>query len=301
MQYLEAFSLPTAGAEEGYYLNFPRELEMACYGHDRIYPFKLFPQKGLSHLEFSPVTVLYGGNGSGKSTLLNVIAEKLALNRTAPFNRTPFFEAYIERCSAFLSYGKQVPRESRIITSDDVFDYLLDIRTINGGIADRREKLFSEYEEFKQRSAEGSTFAFRSMDDYEALKKRNELLKSSKSQFTTRHLPGHELAGKSNGESAFWYFTNKIGEDALYLLDEPENSLSVKLQDELRQFIEDSARFYHCQFILATHSPFLLSMKGARVYDLDAFPVRERKWTELANVRFYHEFFERYRDEFLRN
>jgi hypothetical protein len=39
-------------------------------------------------------------------------------------------------------------------------------------------------------------------------------------------------------------------------------------------------------------------MKGARVYDLDAVPVTEKRWTELENVRIYYEFFEKYRKEF---
>ena len=102
----------------------------------------------------------------------------------------------------------------------------------------------------------------------------------------------------SNGETAYYYFTQKIEENALYLLDEPENSLSAMLQNKLRGFIEDSARFYNCQFIIATHSPFLLSMKGAKVYDLDSTPVEAKKWTELENVRIYHEFFENHRNEF---
>lgn len=297
MQYLDSFSLPTARDEEGYFLNFPSELEMACYSHENIYPFKIFPKKELSHLDFDCITILYGGNGSGKSTLLNVIAEKLGLLRTAPFNNTPFMSAYLHRCDYTLTYGKSVPRESRIITSDDVFDFLLDIRSINEGVADRRETLFAEYDAFKKESVKGKTYEFRSMDDYEALKRRNELSKSTKSQFVSRRIP-KELSGRSNGESAFWYFTNQIRENALYLLDEPENSLSVKLQNELRQFIEDSVRFYHCQFIISSHSPFLLSMKGAKVYDLDTVPVRERRWTELENVRIYYEFFEKYRAEF---
>ena len=46
----------------------------------------------------------------------------------------------------------------------------------------------------------------------------------------------------SNGESAFIYFSDKIKENGLYLLDEPENSLSPERQQELRRFIEDSAR-----------------------------------------------------------
>ena len=40
----------------------------------------------------------------------------------------------------------------------------------------------------------------------------------------------------------------------LYLLDEPENSLSAELQLDLLKFIENSARFYNCQFIISTHS-----------------------------------------------
>ncbi len=294
MQYLESFSLASASAEETYYLNFPPELEMACYTHESIYPFKLFPQKGLDRVEFAPITVFCGSNGSGKSTLLNVIAEKLKLKRSAPFNNTPFLREYLRLCDFRLSYGKRVPDGSRIITSDDVFDFLLDIRSVNAGVANRREALFAEYDRHRREREEGKGFQLRSMEDYEALKHRNELKRSTKSVYTARRLP-KELSSKSNGESAFWYFTDQIKENALYLLDEPENSLSVKLQNELRQFIEEAVRFYHCQFVISTHSPFLLSMKGARVYDLDAVPVREAKWTEIENVKIYYEFFEKHR------
>ena len=99
-------------------------------------------------------------------------------------------------------------------------------------------------------------------------------------------------------ESAFFYFTNKIEENGLYLLDEPENSLSPERQQELVRFIEDSARFFGCQFILATHSPFLLAMKDAKIYDMDAEPVDVKKWTELPNVRAYYDFFKRHHIEF---
>ena len=91
---------------------------------------------------------------------------------------------------------------------------------------------------------------------------------------------------------------DKIKENGLYLLDEPENSLSPARQQELVQFLEDSARFFGCQFIIATHSPFLLSMKGAKIYDLDANPVQERRWTELPNVRAYYDFFKKHESEF---
>lgn len=54
------------------------------------------------------------------------------------------------------------------------------------------------------------------------------------------NIQGWNLMGNvpehSNGESAFIYFSDKIKENALYLLDEPENSLSSQKQLELRNF-----------------------------------------------------------------
>lgn len=104
----------------------------------------------------------------------------------------------------------------------------------------------------------------------------------------------------SNGESAFEYFTEEVQSDTLYLLDEPENSLSPAKQMELLQFLEDSARFYHCQFVISTHSPFLLAFKDARIYNLDTCPVGTVRWTEIPGVRTYFDFFDAHRDEFLR-
>ena len=63
-------------------------------------------------------------------------------------------------------------------------------------------------------------------------------------------------------------------------------------------FIEDSARFFGCQFIISTHSPFLLAIKGAKIYDLDESPVSVKSWTSLENVRTYYEFFKSHDSEF---
>ncbi len=285
MLFLKDFSLPSDDVEGGYLTSFPHKLEMQCYSHTNVYPFKIFPQKGLERLRFEPITVIYGGNGSGKSTLLNIIAEKLSLDRSSPFNKTPFTEEYLRFCRYSLAFGSGAPRGSRIITSDDVFDFLIDIRSINEGIDRRRDALFEEYDRSREKE-----YLLRSLDDIEEFRRRNETKRRTKSEYTARRLP-KELDGKSNGESAYVYFTQKIRENALYLLDEPENSLSAPLQQELAKYIEESARFYNCQFIISTHSPFLLSVKGARIYDLDSVPVSVKKWYELPNVRAYYELF----------
>jgi len=64
------------------------------------------------------------------------------------------------------------------------------------------------------------------------------------------------------------------------------------------KFIEDSARFFGCQFIISTHSPFLLSLKEAKIYDLDSEPVEVKKWTQLENVRTFYAFFKQHEDKF---
>ena len=285
MIYLRSFDLASERAETEFFCSFPPKLEMLCYDRENAYPFKIFPPKYFERAEFEPITVFYGGNGSGKSTLLNVIAAKLGLPRSADFNETPLFGDYLSLCRFDAA---EIPEGSRIITSDDVFDYLLDLRAINRGVEAKREELFAEYE--KYRDSKGR-FQMRSMAEYDELKLRNEARKKTRSAFVSPRLTAREARTRSNGESAFLYFTEHIKENALYILDEPENSLSTMLQKELAAFLSDSARFFGCQLIISTHSPFLLAMNGAKIYDLDASPAAERAWTELESVRIYKELF----------
>lgn len=284
MLYLKEFKFPTMEDEAYFFMT----LKKTCY--DTYYPFQIFRKNRLTRLDFEPITILYGGNGSGKSTILNIISEKLRLNRDALYNRSNFFEDYINLCHYELD--NKIPKTSEIITSDDVFNFMLDLRSINNGISSKREELFEEYLENKY-----TDFQLRSLDDYEKLKKINMTRKISQSQYVRNNLINNTRE-YSNGESAFMYFQNRIRENALYLLDEPENSLSPKRQLELIKFLEESVRFFGCQFIIATHSPFILSLKYAKIYDLDGDFVTVRDWTELENVRIYYNFFKEHSDSF---
>lgn len=284
MLYLSRFEFPDEDREWAFFMGIQRK----CY--NTFYPFQVLSQRGLTALDFEPITILYGGNGSGKTTALNVIAQSLGLARDTRFNQSNFFGDYVQLCRAELR--QPLGESSRVITSDDVFDYMLNLRAINEGVDERREELFQEYLDDKY-----SSFKYRTMEDYERLKKVNLSRRKTQSQYVKTRLM-ENLREQSNGESAYFYFTSKIQENGLYLLDEPENSLSPARQQELVQFLEDSARFFGCQFIMATHSPFLLAMRGARIYDLDAQPVRTRRWTELEAVRAYHDFFRKHAGDF---
>jgi predicted ATPase len=284
MIYLNSFTFPNEDMEFNFFLNVKR----TCY--DSFYPFKIFSGRGLDRIKFEPITILYGGNGSGKSTALNVIADKAGIKRDSIYNKSNFYPDYVNMCGMQLE--TDIPENSRIITSDDVFDYMLNIRNLNEGIDQKREKLFEEYLDAKY-----SKFQLRSIADYDQLKKVNTARTKTQSRFVRNELMDN-VRERSNGESAFLYFTENIGENGLYILDEPENSLSPKRQLELMKFLEDSARFFGCQFIISTHSPFLLSMRGAKIYNLDENPVAVKRWTELENVRTYYEFFKRNEDKF---
>ena len=284
MLYVETFEFPDADRETGFICGVKR----TCY--DSFYPFKVLSAHGLERIDCEPVTILYGGNGSGKTTAINIIAEKLGVRRESLYNRSVFFPDYVDMCRMRLK--APVPGHSRVITSDDVFDYMLNVRTLNEGIDQKREDIFEEYLDAKY-----SDFQLKSMADYEQLKTVNAARRKTQSKFVRESLMDN-VRTFSNGESAHRYFVESMEEDGLYLLDEPENSLSPARQLELKKYIEDSARFFGCQFILSSHSPFMLSMHGAKIYDLDADPVDIKRWTELKNVRAYYDFFQEHEEEF---
>lgn len=279
MKYLNKFSFPSKDAE----FEFFKDLKRQCYTN--FYPFQVLSEHEKMDIEFDNVTIFYGGNGSGKTTALNIIAEKLNIARDSNFNKSNFYSDYLRLCD--YEIWDEISDKSRIITSDDVFDFAMNLRHANDGIDTKREDVFQDYLDSKY-----ANFQMNSLEDYDTLKKINRSRSVTQSKYTRENLMKN-IRTHSNGENAFRYFTEKLEENGLYLLDEPENSLSPKLQLELKKFIEDSARYFGCQIIMATHSPFLLSIEGAKVYDFDEAPIEVKPWNQLENITIYHNFFKK--------
>ncbi len=105
--------------------------------------------------------------------------------------------------------------------------------------------------------------------------------------------------GFSNGETALMKLSELLEAPGLYLLDEPENSMSCEFQMKLSSIIQYLARYGKCQFIIASHSPFILSMDGAKIYNLDHNPVDICNWWELDNMKHYFNLFYEAKEHFI--
>jgi predicted ATPase len=97
----------------------------------------------------------------------------------------------------------------------------------------------------------------------------------------------------SNGETALQVIEDSIYPDSLYLLDEPEMSLAPQNQVLLAEKLNEAARYLSCQFVVATHSPFMLGTLQGKIVNLDTDAFEESLWTELENVRYFYDFFKK--------
>lgn len=280
--FLEVVKLPSLSAEE--------KMCIDLYGMESCYPCKIFTQKELKRVDFDPITVFYGGNGSGKTTLLNIIADKLQLQRKKLRTDNVIFDRYVDEC--VIKCSKTTYQIGKLIASDDVFAHITKILENNLEISRRREaekKLF-EY-------ARHTPVKLKSIADYDELKTFVQATKSTQRSFV-RDRAGEIEKEFSNGETAIMYFDNEIQDNGLYLLDEPENSLSPKFQLQLAKIISDSVRYFGCQFVISTHSPFFLSLEKAKIYNLDVIPASVDTWHSLENMQIYYKLFSLHKDLF---
>lgn len=256
------------------------------------YPFHIFLEKELFNIEFDPITIFYGDNGSGKSTLLNIITEtinkdKKVIERRKTLVKSDYFDMYTNKCNYYLE--NNIPLGSKIIFSEDIFENILSKRIENQKKNNQREDLEKQYMQYKYNPINYSSLEDLSISVETRNKTQSKFIKS-RIEENAREF--------SNGQTSLEFFDKELKEDSLYLLDEPENSLSPKFQIELIQLISELSRFFKCQFIISTHSPFLLSIPNAKIYDLDSIPVITKNWYELENMRIYYNFFKENKSKF---
>ena len=95
---------------------------------------------------------------------------------------------------------------------------------------------------------------------------------------------GGNLHACSHGESFLKLVENRFSENGLYILDEPEAALSPQRQMSLLCLIDKLVK-EGSQFIIATHSPILISYREGKILDLNNnFKEVKYKDTDIYNL-----------------
>jgi predicted ATPase len=98
------------------------------------------------------------------------------------------------------------------------------------------------------------------------------------------------LHKQSHGESFLSLFNNRFGGRGLYILDEPEAALSPTRQLSLLAIIKRLEQEGESQFIIATHSPILLSFPGAAILTTDNGIVKPIAYKETEHYKLTKQF-----------
>ena len=102
---------------------------------------------------------------------------------------------------------------------------------------------------------------------------------------------GVSLHRQSHGESFLALVENRFVGEGLYLLDEPEAALSPTRQLSLLALLDELAG-RSSQFIIATHSPILMALPGAEIFQLDREGVRAVAYRETEHYQITRRFLE---------
>lgn len=223
----------------------------------------------------TPVTFLAGENGSGKSTLLEGLAVRLKLPAVGRIDagRDDSLSAVRPLARAMGTVFRTRPRSRFFLRSEDFFGFVR-------GLAAERDAMRTELGRVETEYAGRSAFA-----------RGQARMAFAGAIADMEHRYGKDLLdAASHGESFLRLFEERIVPGGLYLLDEPEVPLSPLRQMALLSLIRRMAYEAECQFIIASHSPILLALPGATVYDFDQSPPTQVSWEDLPGIRLMRDF-----------
>ncbi len=101
----------------------------------------------------------------------------------------------------------------------------------------------------------------------------------------------NSLHNQSHGESFLSLLLHRFDGNGLYILDEPEAALSPARQltvlARLHELVQQGS-----QFIIATHSPIIMSYPDSRIYNLTEQGYHEINYTDTEHYKLTREFLE---------
>ncbi|SDA94312.1 Predicted ATPase [Algoriphagus alkaliphilus] len=220
-------------------------------GNARQFPFSIPAFKGLETLDFkSPITVFVGENGSGKSTLLKALAMKINLPAigSTDLEQDDTLTGFREFSEGIITRWKRTKTyRGFFFRAEDYFGFVKRLRSID-------QELKGDIVDFEK-----------NLSGY-GLKVAVGAIQGQKEALQRKY---GDLTQVSHGEGFIKVLQSRIQPEGIYLIDEPEAALSPQRQLALFSMIKNLALNENCQFIIATHSPILMSLPEAQIMQFD--------------------------------
>ncbi|WP_260581408.1 AAA family ATPase [Sphingopyxis sp. PET50] len=102
--------------------------------------------------------------------------------------------------------------------------------------------------------------------------------------------PRANYLSASHGEGFIDFFEDRLSEQGLFILDEPEAALSPQRQFDFLKILRRMQNAANCQVIMATHSPILMALPDSALWQIDPFAIQPTTLEETAHYRLYDEF-----------
>jgi len=225
------------------------------------YPFDLTLLQDFDELVLAkPVSFFVGDNGCGKSTLLNGIAGNAGLP----------------------TIGAQSSRQSAAQLADRLT--LVKSKPIRHGCYFRADQVALFLQGLVQSMADHASMVneFAEIEGDWGRDRAQGLARNERQALSERY--GEDPAAKSHGELYLNLLQQRINAPGLYLLDEPETPLSPTNQLALIALLVDAVERTASQFIIATHSPILLALPDAQIFDCNGRRPEPIEWAQTEHV-----------------
>ncbi len=102
--------------------------------------------------------------------------------------------------------------------------------------------------------------------------------------------PPPDFLSWSHGEGFVRFFEERMSRQGIYFMDEPESALSPKRQLELVRILNTIQERATAQVIMATHSPILMALPGARLLEITRHGIDETNYRDTQHFKLYRSF-----------
>ncbi|MFK7938022.1 MAG: AAA family ATPase [Roseovarius sp.] len=94
----------------------------------------------------------------------------------------------------------------------------------------------------------------------------------------------------SHGEGFLRFFEERMSRQGIYFMDEPESALSPKRQLDLLRILHSIQQAAKSQVIMATHSPILMALPGAQLYQVTRHGLHATQYRDTPHFKLYQSF-----------